>query len=162
MAPNNIGAAHLQYNKAINKVINTCKRLEYYLPPTTDSEGCEFPPNRPRQRTDSVAACDRCAAELQVLPVGDREGHVCNHRVEERRDGEGDRGSDAGSESSRRVPVKTKGRPRVGLLRDYISNVDTAIDGFSDAVAILVSLLDDEGDKERYEDRNQLLPLLMI
>ena len=99
-----------------------------------------------------MAACDRCAAELQVLPEGNREGHICNHRGEERKDGEGDRGSDAGSESSRRVPVKTRGKPRVGLLRDYISNVDTAIDGFSDAVAVLVSLLDDEGEKERYDD----------
>ena len=152
MPPMTLWAANSGYNKAINKPVRTTQQLEYYLPNPPSTQTREPPPERPRERerTDSVTACPECTKEIQNLPIGNRSSHVCTHVGNQGADG--DARSGTGSDTGRRGRGSKSQQPKAGIIRECINNVDNALDGLSDAVAVLVTVLSDRQTKEDYQD----------
>ena len=90
MAPISLATANAQFDKAITKLMHACVVLDHQLPPQSeeDLDTTDLPSLRPhqqqetgrtQQRGNSVAQCPMCAAELEVMEPGAREGHVCTH-----------------------------------------------------------------------------------
>ena len=138
MPPVTAASANLAYEKAITKLSRACVALEHHIPPDGETDP---PPLRPRPRSNSVAACARCAAELEELAAGDREGHVCTHIG-----GQGD--DDAASVRSDSGTTQRKGRNK----QPMVDKVDTCLDVFTDAISVLCSVLEDRDEKLQYQD----------
>ena len=138
-------SANLAYEKAITKLSRACVALEHHIPPDGETDP---PPLRPRPRSNSVAACALCAAELEELAAGDREGHICTHTGDHREDDAASIRSDGGT-------TQRKGRnkqPMVGVIKEYMDKVDTCLDAFTDAISVLCSVLEDREEKLQYQD----------
>ena len=80
MPPNTLRTAREVYDKSITDLKGACFTLERLVPPPAAGKEMEYPPNKPRVRTDSVVACNRCAEELEALEAGERAAHACTHR----------------------------------------------------------------------------------
>ena len=138
-------SANLAYEKAITKLSRACVALEHHIPPDGETDP---PPLRPRPRSNSVAACARCAAELEELAAGDSEGHVCTHIGEQVDDDAASVRSDGGTN-------QRKGRnkqPMVGVIKEYMGKVDTCLDVFTDAISVLCSVLEDRDENLQYQE----------
>ena len=156
MAPISATAAKLAYDKSANQLKRACTSLERHLPPSGDDAETqvETPSLIPRRRLDSVPpGCALCVSELMDLEPGDREGHQCNHKDQRARGQDEDAHSTAGSDS---VPARARiGRskqPALGVVKEYLGNIEVCLDKFTDAVTVLCSTLNSESEREMYQD----------
>ena len=150
MAPTTLASANLAYDKAVTKLKRACVELERNLPPQQEIEGGDAiaPSLRPRERVDSVAACAICAQELETLEAGARDAHACTHR-EQREPTDNDNVSTAGSQgdevertiNARRARGK---QPKIGVIKEYMAQLNTCLDAYTDAVCVLCSVLGDQ------------------
>ena len=154
MPPITAAAAGLAYDKAIAKLQRACIRLEHNIPPSDSEDNDQFVPPplrplRPRVRLQGESDCEACAAELQELDQADRAGHVCTHnqQVDQRDNVEPE--VSVGNMTARRARIQ---QPKLGVIQDYMGQLDICLDIFSDAVVTLCSVADDSIDKHAYQD----------
>ena len=163
MAPITLASANLQYDRSITKLLRASIKLDKQLPPCTeeDLDSTEVPSLRPqhaqenRPRGNSVANCPRCAAELEIMEPGAREGHVCTHQDEHVDD---EVVSRVGSEAAHtRGTTRRRGsrQPRLSVIKQYMDELETEVDVYTDSVSNLCSVLPTHEEKEDY--RNLLL-----
>ena len=149
MAPLTLRVAKEAYDKCVTELKWSCHTLERILPPPSDGEQASFPPSKPRLRLDSVAACERCALELEALDAGERAGHQCTHG--ERRGS--DSRSVADQEEQRRAPARGKVRqPKLRVVQEYLGYLTESLKAYTGAVGNVCSVLTREEDKNDYED----------
>ena len=154
MAPNTTIAAYAAYERAITRLKTACTSLERQIPPPENADGNEAidtPPIRPRESNVEITACQACATELEEMDPNDRVGHVCTHDDQSNQPQGAERALGSGSDDT----VKRKGKnkqPKAGVLREYMGNMDTCLEKFTDTVANLCSALTDVAEKERYQD----------
>ena len=154
MAPITTASANLAYDKASTKLKRACTQLEYNIPPC-DTEGLDLvtPPLRPRERSDPLTPCAQCATELEELEEGARADHICTHRRQD-----DDAASNAGSEGDRNERNTLNNRrarqkqPKLGVVKEYLSQLDICLDAFTDAVSVLCSTLTVQNEKDMYQD----------
>ena len=154
MAPLSIKAAKDTMDIGMTNLKKACQRLERNLPPLPPEDNVPLPPSdRPRDRASSITACAACLQELEALDVGDRDSHVCTHA------GQGDqRDEDARSETGQRrereaPQVRTRNKqPKLRVVKEYMGNLDSCLDTYTEAVARYCTVLTDEDQKETYED----------
>ena len=98
-----------------------------------------------------------CAAELEVMEPGAREGHVCTHGDLGNANVEDDNVSHAGSTSQLRSTLRrTKAkRPRIAKIKQYVDNLEEQMDIFMDTVSTLCTVLPTVEEKEAH--RSHLL-----
>ena len=160
MAPLSLATANGAYERAITRLKRACVALDCKLPPVDpqDQTFTEPPASKPvRDRVDSVAACAVCQVELEALEPGLRDGHICNHQQEgvgRQSDQQSVHGSDggrsrAGGTLSRKGKYK---QPTLKKIKDYMANVASGLDVFSDAVSDLCVVLPNTDEKEEYKD----------
>ena len=156
MAPLTVATANLAYDKAITKLKRACTELELNIPPS-DAEGDEaliILPLRPRERSEPATAtpCALCGPERDQLDDEARAIHVCTHR------GQNVNGSRAvgnegerhdGSSSLRKRKHK---QPKLGVVKEYLTQLNTCLDAFTDAVSVLCSTLTVQNEKDMYQD----------
>jgi hypothetical protein len=141
--------------KATIRLKVAAHQLERQLPPqdglaADDTQVSEVPSSKPRPRQSSVAACALCATALEALEAGARAGHICTHQQVEPED---DKVSSAGSEQPADPPPRggKHRQPDEFVIRQYMESMDERINVLVQTVAILVSLLDKDGEKD-YEN----------
>ena len=117
MAPNTLRTAREAYDKSVTDLKGACFTLERLIPPLPVGEGTEYPPDKPRERIDSVAACRRCTEELEAIEAGERAAHACTHR--------GDGAPTDDEETRERRPLHKPARQnRQPKLRTLIESFD--------------------------------------
>ena len=156
MAPISAAAAKLAYDKSANQLKRACTSLERHLPPSGDGVEAqvETPSLIPRRRLDSVPpGCALWVSELMDLEPGDREGHQCTHQDQRVRGQDDDAHSTAGSDSvPARARVGRSKQPALGVVKEYLANIEVCLDKFTDAVTVLCSTLNSEAEREMYQD----------
>ena len=154
MAPLSIKGARDACDICMTKLKRAYSKLERHLPPLPGGESPGIPADRPRERAVSVTTCATCVRELEAMDVGDRAGHVCTHRGEERQDE--DLISVGGSEGDReRDQVRTTYRnrkPKLNVIKEYMEHLDVCLDNYTDAVAKLCTVLSKDEEKEDWEE----------
>ena len=96
-----------------------------------------------------MAACERCALELEALDAGERAGHQCTHG--ERRGS--DSRSVADQDEQRRAPARGKVRqPKLRVVQEYLGYLTESLKAYTGAVGNVCSVLTREEDKNDYED----------
>ena len=148
MPPNTLRTAREAYDKSVTDLKGACFTLERLIPPLPVGEEVEYPPDKPRERIDSVAACVQCAEELEALEAGERAAHACTHR--------GDVAATDDDETRERRPLHRPARqtrqPKLRTLTENFDLLTESLKIFRAAVGNLCSLLNKEEDKEDYED----------
>ena len=134
MAPSSAATAYAAHERAITRLQTACTSLERQIPPPDNTDGVgeiATPPLRPRESNADIVSCQACAVELEELDANARAGHVCTHD----RPPEQQAAPRPGSEDSvTRKKGKNK-QPKAGVLKEYISNLDSCMEKFNDAVA---------------------------
>ena len=153
MAPISATSAKLAFEKAANQLKRACTSLERQLPPPEDGGTEETPPLVPRQRADSVTGCAACVSELFDLEPGERVGHQCTHL------GEGSQGQardevvvTASDGTTARSKVSRVRQPALGVIKEYMSSLDTCLERYTDAVTVVCSTLTERTEQEMYQD----------
>ena len=145
MAPS-YATADLAYYQAVNALGASVTELELHLPPPSDAVEADvslsIPPSRPRERTDSVAACQQCAEELEALEAGSRENHQCTH---------GQQDEELRSRAQQ-IAAPRRRQPNAGVIRQDIADVRERFDIFSKALSTLASVCDDAEERRGLEE----------
>ena len=153
MAPISATSAKLAFEKAANQLKRACTSLERQLPPPEDGGTDETPPLVPRQRANSVTGCAACVSDLFDLEPGEREGHICTHQREgsqmQPRDEVVVTASDG---TSSRAKVGRVRQPALGVIKEYMSNLENCLERYTDAVTVVCSTLTDRTEQELYQD----------
>ena len=146
MPPNTLRTAREAYDKSVADLKGACFTLERLIPPLPVGEEIEYPPDKPRERIDSVAACVQCAEELEALEAGERAAHACTHR--------GDVAATDDDETRERErrplhrPARQTRQPKLRTLSENFDLLTESLKIFRAAVGNLCSLLNKEEDKE--------------
>ena len=110
--------------------------MERNLPPPSGGEDVDHPEVRPRDRAASISACAQCVAEIEALEPGARDRHACTHRDENQPDDTEDVRSTGGSEHGHRISTQLRrNTPKLRVVRDALSRLDTCLDNYEEAVA---------------------------
>ena len=139
MAPATVASAKAAHERTLNRLKTACTSLEHQLPPLPPGEEHAFPDDVREDRVPAAAECALCIAELDAMDPGDRAGHVCTHDqvVQGQRDDEqSEHGSDRGSGRNTTQKAKRNKQPKVGVIREYMSSLNTFTEAFNDAFSI--------------------------
>ena len=157
--PITAASAKLAFEKASNQLLRACNSLERNLPPSNEDENeqATVPPLAPRRRIDSQASqtgCALCVSELFDLDTADRADHRCTHQQpsgEHRREDDvaSRTGSDIGPPRTKAARVK---QPAVGVIKEYMVNLDNCLEKYTDAVTVVCSTFTNEAEKILYQD----------
>ena len=136
MAPLSIKAAKDAVDMGMTKLKRACRDLERNLPPPSGGEDADHPEDRPRDRAASISACAQCVAEIEALEPGARDRHACTHRDENQPEDTEDARSTGGSEHGHRISTQLRrNTPKLRVVRDTLSRLDTCLDNYEEAVA---------------------------
>ena len=82
-----------------------------------------------------MSSCARCAAELEELEPGNREGHRCTHQQD---------GADTDTEAEQRdgatIEASSRRQPNAGVIRQYLMEVREKFELITKALSTLASV----------------------
>ena len=90
------------------------------------------------------------------MDAGERAGHVCNHQGgggdENRADDERSNVASDGGRSRGTLRRHRAKQPKLEVVRQYMNDLKSALDDFTDAVSILSNVLPDKAEKQEYQN----------